>query len=354
MQSLTFILKLDETDLLCRPRFFPCLHFQIEWGISLIGKEGFTRCSGNSTRRKTPLGSTSPLGSAFMALTGPESLLLRLSGPLFTRTLPRIAFSFLIWPILVAAQDPPASGEPSPPSGEPSKPSQTPPGVQDPLPPPPGAQNLLPPSDPALAPSPRPLPIPAVVHAPGFLFLRPIAQPPVAAGYARILNISAGLSVVSLGLPSAGHAALSGMDTSISVDTSKHFGAKLDLGYVRAQNVFGSGHGMNMLSYVAGPVFLPSDGRVLSSFAHFLVGGARIAGPFPNINGGLNIGRAQYPAWAAGGGAEYHISPTFAFRVSIDYLHTHFFNPSGAIRGQNDLRIVNSIVYYGVPIRRQH
>jgi hypothetical protein len=60
----------------------------------------------------------------------------------------------------------------------------------------------------------------------------------------------------------------------------------------------------------------------------------------------LIAGHVHYPAWAFGGGAEYSISPAFAFRVSIDYLHTHFYNSSGAVRGQNDLRVVNSFVYY--------
>jgi hypothetical protein len=101
-------------------------------------------------------------------------------------------------------------------------------------------------------------------------------------------------------------------------------------------------------------VFYPPSGNSLSTFAHVLVGGARVSGPFANANGGLRIGYVNYPAWAFGGGAEYRISPAFGFRVGVDYLRTHFVNSSRAVRGQNDVRIVNSFVYYfGKPIRNR-
>ncbi len=121
---------------------------------------------------------------------------------------------------------------------------------------------------------------------------------------------------------------------------------KLDLSYARAPNVFNSGYRMDAISYLVGPVFYPSNGNLLSTYAHILVGGARVAGPFPNANGGLSIGYVNYLAWAFGGGAEYRLSPALGFRVGVDYLRTHFVNSSRGVRGQNDLRIVNSLVYY--------
>ena len=109
---------------------------------------------------------------------------------------------------------------------------------------------------------------------------------------------------------------------------------------------------MSLLNYLIGPVFYPTNGDQLSTYAHALIGGAWVGGPFPNGAGGLNKGSINYPAWAFGGGAEYRLSPAFGFRVGVDYLHTHFFNPAGAVRGQNDIRIVSSLVYYlGNPIR---
>ena len=256
------------------------------------------------------------------------------------RTAFKIAFFFLIWPMSITAQDHPASGQPAPPL-------QNLTGAQDFAP----ASNM---TTVTTASSPAPMPVRVSLQpAPAFLYLRPIKQPPtVPAGYAPAWTIGAGFSVTSLGLPSSGRAVLNGMNVSVSTDSGKHFGAKLDLGYERAPNVYSSGHPISVLSYLVGPVFYPSNGNSLSTYAHLLFGGARVGGPFPNGNGGLNIGYAHYPAWALGGGAEYRLSPAFGFRVGVDYLHTHFYNSSGAVRGQNDIRIVNSFVYYpGNPIR---
>src|ERR1700730_11101374 len=253
------------------------------------------------------------------------------------RRVSKIAFSILIWPISVMAQDHPLLGQPLPPT-------------QSPV----GAQGFAPSSDSTTTPSPAPEQIPVLVQpAPAFLYMRPIRQTPVrqtpvpvAAGYAPLLNTSGGFSVTSLGTPSSGRAVLSGMNFSISKDSSKRLGVKLDLSYARAPNVFHAGYRMDAISYLVGPVFYPSSGNSLSTYAHVLVGGARVSGPFANANGGLSRGYVNYPAWAFGGRAEYRISPAFGFRVGVDYLHTHFVNSSRAVRGQNDLRIVNSFVYY--------
>jgi len=250
------------------------------------------------------------------------------------RTVFKIACSFLIWPISITAQDHLASGQPASPLESLTV-----------------AQDLAPASDMTTATtdsSPAPTPIRVLVQpAPAFLYLRPIKQIPAApAGYAPVWNFSAGYSVTSLGLPSAGRAVLSGMNFNVATDSGKRLGAKLDLGYERAPNVYTNGRPMSVLSYLVGPVLYPSNGNLLSTYAHLLVGGARVAGPFPNGSGGLSVGYVHHPALALGGGIEYRLSPAFGFRVGVDYLRTHFYNSSGAIRGQNDIRIVNSLVYY--------
>jgi hypothetical protein len=251
------------------------------------------------------------------------------------RTVLKLAFSLLIWPILVMAQDPPPSAQLGP--------------AQSPA----GAQGFLPAPSTTMDASPTPVvPVPAKTHA--LVHLRPISQTTAAAGYAPTFKVSAGYSVISLGMPSSGRAALGGMNAGISVDSNRRFGAKLDLGYAHASNVFSTGHGMSVLSYLVGPVFYPSEGTSLRTHVHLLLGGARVAGPFANANGRLNIGQVHYPAWALGGGAEYRLSPAFGFRLGVDYLHTHFFNSSGAVHGQQDIRVVNSIVYYpGMPTFRR-
>ena len=207
-----------------------------------------------------------------------------------------------------------------------------------------------------MAPSdPAPILIPAPARTPPFLYLQPMKQPPPPAGYAPLLKLSAGYSVTSLGLPSSARVALSGANVSISADSGKRFGATLDLDYAVAPNVFNTGRHMDMLSYLVGPVLYPSRRNSLSTFVRFLAGGARVSGPFSSGNGALLVGHVQYPAWAAGGGVEYLVSPAFGLRVSVDYLQSYFYNPSGVVRAQNDLRVVNSIVFYpGMPSFRRH
>src|SRR6266403_6414645 len=146
------------------------------------------------------------------------------------RTAYKIAFSFLIWPMSITAQDHPVSGLPAPP-------------VENLT----GGQDFAPTSNMTTvttASSPAPMPVRVSVQpAPAFLYIRPRKQPPtVPAGYAPAWTISAGFSVTSLGLPSSGRAVLSGMNVSVSIDSGKRFGAKLDLGYERAPNVYSSGH----------------------------------------------------------------------------------------------------------------
>jgi hypothetical protein len=254
------------------------------------------------------------------------------------RTELKLVLALLIWPISVMAQDHVAPDQFVPPAQSV------------------GPQGFTPASDMPTAPSPAPIQIPVIVQAtPAFLYVPPSKQTPtIAAGYAPALNVSTGFSVTSLALPSSGRAVVGGVNASIATDSGRHFGAKLDLGYQRAPSVYHSGRPMDVFSYLVGPVFYPSTGTFLSTDIHALVGGARVAGPVPMANGTLSLGHVNYPAWALGGSVEYRISPGLGFRVGVDFLQTHFFNFSGAVRAQNDIRIVNSLVYYfGKPLRNR-
>lgn len=238
---------------------------------------------------------------------------------------------FLMWPILTMAQEPPPPDPPAQGS------SSTDPAAPDSI------------------PSPGSPPIPSNSMMPPPRYLGVVRQPPTAAGYSPAFNISSGFSVTNLSLPNSGRVALSGVNTSFSADSGKIFGAELDVGYARSANVAGSGRGMDALTYLVGPVFHLSRGRLLSTYAEVLFGGARIGGPVPSATGGVATGHVHYPAWAAGGGVEYHLSPAFGLRVNVDYLRTDFYNASLAVRGQNDIRVVNSLVYYfGAPVWRRH
>lgn len=252
------------------------------------------------------------------------------------RAVLKTTFLFLIWPTLAMAQDPPPVDPP------PSPAAQTSSTTNDA-------------ASPDSRPSPSPPPITPMSLAPASLYLRTIRQPPIAPGYAPTFNVSAGYSVTNLRLPYSGSVTLSGVNTTFSADSGNIFGAVVEVGYARSANVAGSGHSMNALTYLAGPVFHVTRGRLLSTSAEVLFGGARIVGPVRNAAGGVDAGHVHYPAWAAGGGVEYQLSPAFGLRVNVDYLRTHFYNSSGAIRGQNDFRVVNSLVYYlKGGVRRRH
>lgn len=236
----------------------------------------------------------------------------------------KIAFAFLIWPISVMAQDPSPPNQPIPSVQSPSNESNSPPS-----------------SDTAQTPTP--------------LYFRPTKQPPIGTAYFPAFNVSAGYAVTTLGMPTLGRATLTGADVSLAADSGRRIGVKLDLSYTFAPNVSSTGHRADVFSYLAGPTFSLWRGSRLSAYAHVLGGGARVAGPVPNASGGLSKGYVHYPAWDFGGSAEYKLSSAFGFRVTVDCLHTHFFNSSAVVRGQNDIRVVNSIVYYfGQPIRSRH
>jgi hypothetical protein len=251
------------------------------------------------------------------------------------RILLKMTLPLLLWPISAMAQGPPPSGQPDPPRQSS-----------------PGAQGLVPSSDPATAADPILVP----AQSRPFIYFQPMKKNPLPAGYAPLFNFSAGYAATNVGIPSAGSVPLSGVNFSVSADFGKRFGAKLDLGYARASNVAGTGHPMDETSYLAGPVVYPWRGNLLSTYAHFLAGSARVAGPFSGINGVVELGHVHYPAMAFGGGVEYRLSPAFAFRLGVDYLRTHFYDAAEVVRGQNSFRVVNSIVYYpGMPSnRRRH
>lgn len=185
-----------------------------------------------------------------------------------------------------------------------------------------------------------------------FVEFTPISRPPLAAGYITAFSASAGFAATSLGMPSSGRAFLPGVDLSAAADSGKLLGAKFDLSYASTANLFNSGRRGDVLTYMAGPTFSVYHSNALTAWAHVLGGGARVAGYIGNTSSGLLFGHVNYPAWAVGGDAEYRLSPGIGLRVSVDYLRTHFYDTSGAVRGQNSMRVVNSIVYYiGEPFR---
>ena len=171
------------------------------------------------------------------------------------------------------------------------------------------------------------------------------AQSPLFAGSGPVIEAGVGYSYVNMGIPSSSRFSLNGADASMNIDFSRRFGVKLDLGYARAFDVFGTGHHADVLSYMGGPVFCPVRRRRFSLQAEFLAGAARETGVDLVTTGGTVLGFANKFAWATGGGAQFRMAPSFYLHLGADLFHTAFFNPDAAVKGQSNFRSVISAVY---------
>ena len=171
------------------------------------------------------------------------------------------------------------------------------------------------------------------------------AQAPFSAGSGPVITASVGYTYLSVPIPSATRIGLNGLGASITADFPSRFGAKLDLNYARAANVFGTGHHSDVLSYMIGPMFYPVSNKRTAVYVQVLVGGSRSDGVIPNGAGGFDIAYTEGLAWAIGVGVERSISSTLSVRTETDYMNTSTIDSSGAFRGQSDLRLTGSLVY---------
>ena len=165
----------------------------------------------------------------------------------------------------------------------------------------------------------------------------------VVAANGPVVNAAVGYSYLDVSLAPNSRVGLNGADINLSADFRSQFGLRLDIGYTRGSNVLGSGRHADVLSYVVGPVVYPIRHRKWTAYAEGLVGAARVTGPIPSANGFLGA-YVNKVAWVLGGGLEYDISSSWAFRAGPEYLHTAYFNTPTRIGGQNNLRLVAEIV----------
>ncbi len=172
------------------------------------------------------------------------------------------------------------------------------------------------------------------------------AQSPCVAGVAPMVSAGLGYSYTNLAVPSSARVALNGLDATITIDVFPRLAARFDVGYVRSSNVLHSGNHGDVLSYLAGPVFYPVTHRKQTFFVQGLLGGARVTGAVPISGGGFATGYVNHLAWAIGTGAEYRVYDSIGFRIGADYLHTAYFNSATTIKGQSDLRVTGSFVYF--------
>jgi hypothetical protein len=159
-------------------------------------------------------------------------------------------------------------------------------------------------------------------------------------------DVTAGYSYLSMQVPSAGNINLYGLDASAGIDFTRHWGAVADAGYVRAGDVFGTGHDGYVLSALAGPVFYPYT-HAETRISLRALGGAGLVDSAVPVNGPSYYlhGWVTRPSYGAGVGVERTIFGPLAFRVNGDYLRTAFVNSSEDVELQNNLRLTGSIVF---------
>ena len=185
-----------------------------------------------------------------------------------------------------------------------------------------------------------------------FSALQASAQQPAPAGLAPVMDVSLGYSYMRSTTPLSTGLNLNGAVASLTEGITPRLGIRADLGYSRTANVLGTTHHTDVLDYLVGPVFYPRRDRHLVTFAHGLFGGARVTGIVP-INGVPTKGYVYDFAWAFGGGYEYWFTDAMAMRVSVDALHTSYFNAAGAVQGRYDIRPAVGLVYYFGAQRRR-
>jgi hypothetical protein len=170
-------------------------------------------------------------------------------------------------------------------------------------------------------------------------------QGPAVAGIASVLEAGAGYAYVDTTIPSQSRIGMNGVLAVANADISRRFGVKLEVGYARKFNVFGSSHSADQLTYMAGPVFYPVRTRHMNIYAHVLLGGARETGVNYEPDGQIVLGYVHQFAWAGGVGFQHRLTPALALRVGAEYLRTAFFNSTPAVQGQTNLRPSISLIY---------
>jgi len=175
---------------------------------------------------------------------------------------------------------------------------------------------------------------------------RTSAQSPIPAARGRTVDASLGYSYLSRGESYSSRTGLSGADANLTIGLHPRLAIKADLGYARASNVGGSGRHSDVLSYLGGPVFYPAVHRRLVTYVHGLAGAARVTGPILLNGGSIDGAWVNRFAWAVGGGVEYWISDSMAFRTGADYLRTSYFEAPAMIKGQNNIRTTIAVVYF--------
>jgi hypothetical protein len=171
------------------------------------------------------------------------------------------------------------------------------------------------------------------------------AQAPLASARGPVIQAGIGVAYLDFDESASARTGLLGVVSEVTADLSPKFGAEVEVGYLRASNVFRSGRHSDILSYVAGPVWYPIRQRHFQTYIHGLIGLARVTGPVPLSGGGITHGYVNKGCLEFGAGAKFRLDGPIYLLMGIDYLHSQYVNPSLGFRGQNSLRTTASVEY---------
>jgi hypothetical protein len=156
-------------------------------------------------------------------------------------------------------------------------------------------------------------------------------------------DFSTGYTYLAMPIPGAGQLHLNGLDASGSIAWNPRWGVTLDANYLRTSDVPGTAHQASVLNTRCGPELYLFEHRNTRFFVRALAGAALIDGAVP-AKDGLYHGWLLRPSLAFGGGFEQSVSRQFGLRFNGDYLRTLFYDPTGAVLLQNNLRLSVSLV----------
>lgn len=181
------------------------------------------------------------------------------------------------------------------------------------------------------------------------------AQGPLHAAIIPALEARVGFSTLSRVSSPNNRVLYKGLNTSVTKQYTDRIGGTVEVGYLRAANVFHTGQSNAVLTYLLGPVFYPYQADGFATSLHALGGGARVSGAIAlsSTPGQYLKGTVDDTAWALGGGVErWFFSGSLAMRVDVDALHTTFFNNAAKVHGEYDLRVTWGITYNLGPKKR--
>jgi opacity protein-like surface antigen len=178
----------------------------------------------------------------------------------------------------------------------------------------------------------------------GPLLGQPASDSAIPAAKGPECDVAAGYSYAGVNFSGKPTVHMHGVDLSGSCDYTPRWSATFDSSYLRAGRDPASGHSSYVLSFLAGPVFVPLQNENTRLLVRALAGVGLVDGSVP-------VGQLFYRGWltrftwAVGTGVEHNIAGPFAVRLNVDYLRTKFVSSDLSVQPQNNIRVSGSLVY---------